>query len=96
MKIGTVSQCSGGFRRYEAKITRKSLNTRLYQQIGKLTMEVDYLKKLAELERDFISERMKDGLLALVAKGIQLDKPKGTIQKLMYDKDKDKILQLYT
>jgi DNA invertase Pin-like site-specific DNA recombinase len=42
---------------------------------------------LAELERDFISERTKEGLRARVAKG--------TIQASMYDKDKDKILELY-
>jgi len=50
---------------------------------------------LAELERDFISERTKEGLRARVAKGIKLGKPKGTIQASMYDKDKDKILHLY-
>lgn len=50
---------------------------------------------LAELERDFISERTKEGLSARVAKGIKLGKPKGTIQASMYDKDKDKILELY-
>lgn len=50
---------------------------------------------LAELERDFISERTKEGLRARVAKGIKLGKPKGTIQASMYDKDKDKILELY-
>jgi DNA invertase Pin-like site-specific DNA recombinase len=50
---------------------------------------------LAELERDFISERTKEGLRARVAKGIKLGKPKGTIQKSMYDADKEKILHLY-
>ena len=50
---------------------------------------------LAELERDFISERTKEGLRARVAKGIKLGKPFGTIQASMYDKDKDKILELY-
>ena len=50
---------------------------------------------LAELERDFISERTKEGLRARVAKGIKLGKPKGVIQSLMYDKDKDRILHLY-
>lgn len=50
---------------------------------------------LAELERDFISERTKEGLRARVAKGIKLGKPKGVIQASMYDKDKDKILHLY-
>lgn len=50
---------------------------------------------LAELERDFISERTKEGLRARAAKGIKLGKPKGVIQASMYDKDKDKILHLY-
>lgn len=50
---------------------------------------------LAELERDFISERTKEGLRARVAKGIKLGKPKGIIQSSMYDKDKDKIVHLY-
>ncbi|MBA2710287.1 MAG: recombinase family protein [Tatlockia sp.] len=50
---------------------------------------------LAELERDFISERTKEGLRARAAKGIILGKPKGVIQASMYDKDKDKILHLY-
>lgn len=50
---------------------------------------------LAELERDFISERTKEGLRARVAKGIRLGKPKGVIQASMYDKDKEKILHLY-
>lgn len=50
---------------------------------------------LAELERDFISERTKEGLRARVAKGIKLGKPKGVIQASMYDEDKEKILHLY-
>jgi DNA invertase Pin-like site-specific DNA recombinase len=50
---------------------------------------------LAELERDFISERTKEGLRARVAKGIKLGKPLGTIQASMYDTDRDKILELY-
>jgi len=50
---------------------------------------------LAELERDFISERTKEGLRARAAKGIKLGKPKGVIQASMYDQDKEKILHLY-
>ncbi|MCZ4678033.1 hypothetical protein SCO11_13440 [Legionella pneumophila serogroup 1] len=50
---------------------------------------------LAELERDFISERTKEGLRARSAKGIKLGKPKRGIQAAMYDKDKEKIFYLY-
>lgn len=50
---------------------------------------------LAELERDFISERTKEGLHTLKAKGITLGKPRGTVQSSMYDKDKEKIFHLY-
>lgn len=50
---------------------------------------------IAELERDFISERTKEGLRATVAKGIKLGKPKGVLQKSMYDKDKEQIFHLH-
>ena len=50
---------------------------------------------MAELERDFISERTKEGLRARKAKGIKLGKPKGTIQSSMYDKDQTKIFHLH-
>ena len=46
---------------------------------------------LAELERDFISERTKEGLRARATKGIKFEKPVGTLQKTMYDSDKQKI-----
>ncbi|MGV8122351.1 MAG: hypothetical protein AB2L14_21535 [Candidatus Xenobiia bacterium LiM19] len=49
----------------------------------------------AELERDFISERIKEGLHILKAKGITFGKPRGTVQSSMYDKDKEKIFHLY-
>ena len=49
---------------------------------------------IAELERDFISEKTKEGLRARVAKGIKLGKPKGILQNSMYDNDKQKIFYL--
>jgi DNA invertase Pin-like site-specific DNA recombinase len=50
---------------------------------------------LAELERDFISERTKEGLNALKNRGIKLGKPVDTIQNSMYDKDRERIFHLY-
>ena len=50
---------------------------------------------IAELERDFISEHTKEGLRARKAKGIKLGKPKGVLQKSMYDNDKEQIFHLY-
>jgi DNA invertase Pin-like site-specific DNA recombinase len=50
---------------------------------------------VAELERDFISERTKEGLRARKEMGIKLGKPKGVIQKSIYDQDKEKIFQLH-
>jgi DNA invertase Pin-like site-specific DNA recombinase len=48
-----------------------------------------------DLSRTYISERTKAGLKALRDKGIKLGKPTGTVQLSMYDKDKDKILELF-
>lgn len=48
----------------------------------------------AELERDLISSRTKEALASKKAQGIQLGKPKGTIQKSKFDKDVSKIREL--
>ncbi len=56
---------------------------------------VTIFSMVAELERDFISERTKEGLRARAAKGIKLGKPKGILQASMYDNDKQKIFDLY-
>jgi DNA invertase Pin-like site-specific DNA recombinase len=49
---------------------------------------------LAELERDLISLRTKEALAAKKSQGIKLGKPKGTIQKSKFDKDREKIKEL--
>lgn len=48
----------------------------------------------AELERDLISLRTKEALASKKSQGIQLGKPKGTIQKSKFDKDIAKIKEL--
>ena len=48
----------------------------------------------AELERDLISLRTKEALASKKLQGIQLGKPKGTIQKSKFDKDVVKIKEL--
>ena len=50
---------------------------------------------VADLERDFISMRTKEGLRARQAKGIKLGKPLGTLQNSAYDKDRERIFDLY-
>lgn len=55
---------------------------------------VTLLALFAEIERDFISLRTKEALAAKKAQGIVLGKPKGTIQSSMYDKDKERIIEL--
>lgn len=50
----------------------------------------------AELERDLISLRTKEALANKKAQGIQLGKPKGTIQTSKFDKDVVKIKALLT
>lgn len=49
---------------------------------------------LSELERDFISLRTKESLKAKRELGVTLGKPKGTIQSSMFDKHKEKIIEL--
>ena len=48
----------------------------------------------AELERDLISLRTKEALAGKKRQGMQLGKPKGTIQASKFDKDKEKIKEL--
>ena len=58
-----------------------------------LTM-VTMLSLFAEMERMMISQRTREALATKKAQGIQLGKPKGTIQASMYDKDRERIIEL--
>jgi DNA invertase Pin-like site-specific DNA recombinase len=61
--------------------------------IQSLTM-VTLLSLFAQLERVMISQRTKEALAAKKAQGVILGKPKGTIQESIYDKDRDRIIEL--
>lgn len=61
--------------------------------IQSLTM-ITLLSLFAQMERMMISRRTKEALAAKKARGIQLGKPKGTIQTSVYDKDVEKIRDL--
>ena len=58
-----------------------------------LTM-VTMLSLFAEMERMMISQRTREALAAKKAQGMQLGKPKGTIQSSIYDKDRERIVEL--
>jgi DNA invertase Pin-like site-specific DNA recombinase len=58
-------------------------------------MMLTMLSAFAQLERSFISERTKAGLQARKAKGIKLGRKKGSIGKSIFDKDREKITELY-
>jgi DNA invertase Pin-like site-specific DNA recombinase len=55
---------------------------------------VALLSLFAQLERVMISQRTKEALAAKKAQGVILGKPKGTIQESIYDKDRDRIIEL--
>ena len=61
--------------------------------IQSLTM-ITMLALFAQLERVMISRRTKDALATKKAQGVQLGKPKGTIQQSIYDKDRKRIVEL--
>ncbi len=70
-------------------LTKQNLDITGHDMASKIIVTLFSL--FAELERDLISLRTKEALAAKKAKGVQLGKPKGGIQKSMYDKDLEKI-----
>ena len=61
--------------------------------IQSLTM-ITLLSLFAQMERMMISRRTKEALAVRKAQGVTLGKPKGTIQNSIYDKDRDRIVEL--
>lgn len=70
-------------------LTKQNLDITNHDMASKIIVTLFSL--FAELERDLISLRTKEALSAKKAKGMILGKPKGTIQKSMYDKDLETI-----
>ncbi|MBZ0298421.1 MAG: recombinase family protein [Anaerolineae bacterium] len=60
------------------------------QSITMITM----FSLFAQLERSMISRRTKEALAAKKAQGIQLGKPKGTLQDSKFDQDRKRIVEL--
>ena len=58
-----------------------------------LTM-ITMLSLFAQMERMMISRRTKEALATKKSLGIPLGKPKGTIQNSIYDKDRERIVEL--
>jgi DNA invertase Pin-like site-specific DNA recombinase len=52
------------------------------------------LSLFAQLERSMISRRTKEALAAKKAQGVQLGKPKGTVQDSKFDQDRKRIVEL--
>jgi len=66
-------------------LTKQKLDINKQDMASKIMITLFSL--FSELERDLVSIRTKEALAAKKAQGIKLGKPKGTIQKSMYDKD---------
>lgn len=75
-------------------LIKQNLDMRPREQDMTSKVMIILFSLFSELERDLISMRSREALSAKKAKGIQLGKPKGTIQKSIYDKDKEKIVEL--
>jgi DNA invertase Pin-like site-specific DNA recombinase len=70
-------------------LTKQNLDITTHDMASKIIITLFSL--FGELERDLISLRTKEALASKKAKGMILGKPKGTIQKSMYDKDLETI-----
>ena len=73
-------------------VIKQNLNITSHDMSSKIIVTMFSL--FAELERDLISMRTKEALANKKSKGVQLSKPKGTIQQSKFDKDIDRIKEL--
>jgi len=76
----------------EVRILKQNLILNQNDPMNKMMITI--LSMFAEFERDIISQRTKEALKGLKNKGIALGKPKNTIQKSIFDKDKERIIEL--
>ena len=74
-------------------IKQQLMLDRNQSDLQSLTM-VTLLSLFAEMERMMISQRTKEALATKKAQGITLGKPVGTVQESIYDKDRDRIVEL--
>lgn len=73
-------------------VIKQNLDIKQHDMTSKIMITLFSL--FSELERDLISLRTKNALATKKAQGIQLGKPKGTIQKSKFDEDLEKIKEL--
>lgn len=73
-------------------VIKQNLDMKQHDMTSKVMITLFSL--FAELERDLISLRTKEALASKKAQGIQLGKPKGTVQKSKFDKDQERIKEL--
>lgn len=73
-------------------VIKQNLDLKQHDMTSKVMITLFSL--FAELERDLISLRTKEALASKKAQGIQLGKPKGTVQKSKFDHDIVKIKEL--
>ena len=76
----------------ELRILKQNLTIKENDPMQK--MMVTMLSMFSEFERDMISQRTKEALKGLKDSGVKLGKPTGVIQKSIFDKDKEKIVEL--
>ena len=74
-------------------IKQQLMLDRNQSDLQSLTM-VTLLSLFAEMERMMISRRTKEALATKKAQGIKLGKPIGTVQESIYDKDRERIIEL--